>query len=152
DRPFSTFGDVRGQAYWRSTRLPGSGDQAGGLRLYWGDAGGTYSQDEGSARVTLNYNDGTRQLKLHQLWGQYTADNGWYARAGSVILTFADSKGEFPTFSAARQLGFTSANAVGIGWNRPDWGASAWLYDSGSSAMTSGSVNLNEFAVSLKLL
>jgi hypothetical protein len=145
-----TFGDLRSQAYWRDTRQPGGGDAAAGLRLYWGDAGVNFEHEQWKARVTVNYNDTTRTLKLHELWAQYTGSGGAYARAGRVILPFADRGGDFPTFSAARQLGFTSANGAGLGWNKPDWGASFWVYDPGDSA-GSGGTNLREFALNLKL-
>jgi hypothetical protein len=145
------FGDLRGQAYWRDTRQPVGHSNAAGLRLYWADAGIDFSHQSWGARVTLNYNDDTRQPKLHELWAQYQSDSGAYARAGRVILPFADRKGDFPTFSSARELGFSSVNGAGIGWNKPDWGASAWVYDPGSSAAGGGSTNLSEFALSLSL-
>jgi len=109
-----------------------------------------YAHQQWSARVKFNYNDDVRTPKLHELWAKYQNADGVYAQAGRVILPFANRTGDFPTFSAARQLGFTNANAAGIGWNKPDWGASVWVYDPGTSA-ASGTTNLREFALSLNL-
>jgi hypothetical protein len=145
------FGDLRGQAYWRDTRQPLGHSNAAGVRLYWGDAGVDFQHEDWAARLTLNWNDDKRAPKLHELWAKYKNRDGLYAQAGRVILPFADRLGEFPTFSSARQLGFTSANAVGIGWNRPEWGASAWVFDPGSSTAASGSTNLSQYALSLSL-
>src|SRR5690606_8634668 len=45
-----------------------------------------------------------------------------------------------------------SANTIGLGWNQPQWGVSAWVYGAPVETVGGGSSSLDELAINLRMM
>jgi hypothetical protein len=84
------------------------------LTVYWGEigAGAEAGQLRGHASVLLNSKENS--IDLNEAYGEWHAEDGsWALRGGRILQPLGVRDTVFPTYSAASDLVYTTANAVG---------------------------------------
>jgi len=114
----------------RTAHTQGGETQASDMHVYWGELGYNAEQGNWRGHFSLLWNDVTEDVGVFEAWVGYDdAARGWFARAGQSVLPFGNNAFYFPTFPAVNDLGYTTAHTLALGLDRPDCGASVWVFN-----------------------
>lgn len=109
------YGDLALQLRAGRVAIAGGGNlDTSDLTLYWGEAGveAEYGNLRGAASVLLSTDDA--DAGLHEAYVEWNdAENGWAVRGGRLVQPLGLRDTVFPTYSAASDLVYTTANTIG---------------------------------------
>lgn len=133
DVEVSLYGDVYLQLRGESISYEADdGYESSDLDVYWGELGVDASDGLWSGHFSVMLDDETDEVRTHEYYARYDhPSSGFYTVAGRAVLPFGNNDFYFPTYPAANDLGYTTADTVGFGWDEPRWGLSGWLYNPG---------------------
>lgn len=121
------YGDFQLQGFWSSIAGNDASDVSD-IDLYWGEIGWDLAQGPWSGHFSLMLDE--EAVELYEAWGMYLQpESGAFVQFGQMMLPFADNNSFFPTYSAANDLGATTARGIGGGIDDERYRIAAYLYN-----------------------
>ncbi|MBN2080609.1 hypothetical protein JW859_00240 [bacterium] len=127
------YGDFSLQAQANSTSYVASGSESSessDLSLYWGELGVDATDGTWSGHFSVLFDDVDEDIDAYEYYGRYDHPHSdYFLLAGRTELPFGNNDWYFPTDPIVNELGCVTAKTIGMGWDAPSWGFSAWLYN-----------------------
>ena len=128
------YGDVYIQAQGSTTEVLVDGadsEDASDIDIYWGEIGIDASQGDWSGHFSvLLDDDDDGDVVTNEAYIRYDDPyDDWYVQVGRSILPFGNNAYYFPTYPAVNDLGFTTADSVGVGYDNGSFGVSGWVFN-----------------------
>ncbi len=151
------YGDITLHAFADSTASTAAGadsTEESDVDIYWGELGVEAASGDwqGHFSVVLE-DDGDGDVAVNEAYLRYDHPvQGFYGVIGRAVLPWGNNDYYFPSYPAANDLAYTTADAIGLGYSGPTgFGVSGWLYNPGAD-IAGDENSISDYAVRVDLL
>jgi hypothetical protein len=100
------------------------------VAIYWGELGIDVSQGEWSGHFSSKLNDAEVDVLMHEAWARYQPEGeSWFFKAGRMIVPFGNNPYYFPTYPAVNDLGYSTLQALGAGFENDSSAFSLYAFN-----------------------